>query len=100
MDFSVGATVEPVPAKLSEPAEEAAIYQAIVLGVRDYVNKNGFPARKLAIRRHRFGVDPGHRRRRAGIGTVEAVLMPSRYTAEMSNSDAEQEARALGVSTI
>ncbi|MER2600971.1 MAG: NAD+ synthase [Candidatus Competibacter phosphatis] len=99
VDFSVGATVEPRPGEIvSEPAEEAAIYQAIVLGVRDYVNKNGFPGAVLGLS---GGIDSALTLAIAvdalGPERVEAVLMPSRYTAEMSNSDAEQEARALGV---
>lgn len=99
VDFSVGATVEPRPGEIiSEPAEEAAIYQAIVLGVRDYVNKNGFPGAVLGLS---GGIDSALTLAIAvdalGSERVEAVLMPSRYTAEMSNSDAEQEARALGV---
>ena len=99
VDFSIGATVEPRPGEIvSEPAEEAAIYQAIVLGVRDYVNKNGFPGAVLGLS---GGIDSALTLAIAvdalGSERVEAVLMPSRYTAEMSNSDAEQEARALGV---
>ena len=99
VDFSVGATLEPRPGEIaSEPAEEAAIYQAIVLGVRDYVNKNGFPGAVLGLS---GGIDSALTLAIAadalGPERVEAVLMPSRYTAEMSNSDAEREARALGV---
>ena len=99
VDFSVGATVEPRPGEIAEElTEEAAIYQAIVLGVRDYVNKNGFPGVVLGLS---GGIDSALTLAIAvdalGSERVEAVLMPSRYTAEMSNSDAEQEARALGV---
>jgi DNA-binding NarL/FixJ family response regulator len=34
---------------LKNRSEEAAIYQALVLGVRDYVNKNGFPGVVLGL---------------------------------------------------
>ena len=99
VDFSLGTVVEPLPGEIAaEPSEEAAIYQAIVLGVRDYVNKNGFPGAVLGLS---GGIDSALTLAIAvdalGPERVEAVLMPSRYTAEMSNSDAEQEARALGV---
>jgi len=99
VDFTLGAAVEPVAGEIAaEPGAEAAIYQALVLGVRDYVNKNGFPGAVLGLS---GGIDSALTLALAvdalGAERVEAVLMPSRYTAEMSNSDAEQEARALGV---
>ena len=99
VDFSIGATVEPCPGEIAEElTEEAAIYQAIVLGARDYVNKNGFPGAVLGLS---GGIDSALTLAIAadalGPERVEAVLMPSRYTAEISNSDAEREARALGV---
>nr|VFJ67088.1 MAG: NAD+ synthase (glutamine-hydrolysing) [Candidatus Kentron sp. FW] len=77
---------------------EESIYQALVIGVRDYVEKNHFggavvglsggidSALTLAI-----GVDA------LGPDRVEAVLMPSRYTADMSIEDATLEAETLGV---
>ena len=99
VDFTLGATVEPVPGAIAaEPGEEEAIYQAIVLGVRDYVTKNGFPGVVLGLS---GGIDSALTLAIAvdalGPERVEAVLMPSRYTADMSNTDAEQEARTLGV---
>lgn len=99
VDFTIGVTVEPIPGEIAEePSEEAAIYQAIVLGVRDYVAKNGFPGVVLGLS---GGIDSALTLAMAvdalGADRVEAVLMPSRYTADMSNTDAEEEARALGV---
>ena len=99
VDFTVGATVEPAPSGLvEEPSREAEIYQAVVLGVRDYVNKNGFPGAVLGLS---GGIDSALTLAIAvdalGAERVEAVLMPSRYTADMSNTDAELEAKALGV---
>ncbi len=39
-----GARVEPLPGTIApELSDEASVYQALVLGVRDYVNKHGFP---------------------------------------------------------
>ncbi len=99
VDFTVGPVVEPIPGAMAEePDEEEAIYRAIVLGVRDYVSKNGFPGVVLGLS---GGIDSALVLAIAvdalGAERVEAVLMPSRYTADMSNTDAEAEARALGV---
>jgi NAD+ synthase (glutamine-hydrolysing) len=80
--------------------EEASIYAALVLGVRDYVRKNGFGGAVLGLS---GGVDSALTLAIAvdalGADAVEGVLMPSRYTAEMSNLDALEEARSLGVKT-
>ncbi len=80
------------------PGLEESIYQALVLGVRDYVQKNGFPGVVLGLS---GGIDSALTLAIAvdalGADRVEAVLMPSRYTADMSNTDAELEAQALGV---
>ncbi len=80
-----------------DPAE---VYAALVLGVRDYVRKNGFRGAVLGLS---GGVDSALVLAIAvdalGADQVEAVLMPSRYTADMSNEDALEEARRLGVAT-
>jgi NAD+ synthase (glutamine-hydrolysing) len=99
VDFAIGAGVEPTPGAIAaEPGEAEAIYRAIVLGVRDYVTKNGFPGVVLGLS---GGIDSALTLAIAvdalGAERVEAVLMPSRYTAGISNTDAEQEAEALGV---
>ncbi|MFZ1495010.1 MAG: NAD+ synthase, partial [Candidatus Competibacter denitrificans] len=82
----------------AEPGLEEGIYQALVLGVRDYVQKNGFPGVVLGLS---GGIDSALTLAIAvdalGAERVEAVLMPSRYTADMSNTDAVVEAQALGV---
>lgn len=76
----------------------ADVYSALVLGVKDYVNKNGFPGVVLGLS---GGVDSALTLAIAvdalGPDRVEAVAMPSRYTADISNNDAEEEARMLGV---
>lgn len=83
---------------LPASSEEQAIYEALVLGVRDYVHKNGFSGAVLGLS---GGVDSALTLAIAadalGADAVEAVLMPSRYTADMSNEDALEEARLLGV---
>jgi NAD+ synthase (glutamine-hydrolysing) len=82
------------------PDEDPAIYRALVLGVRDYVHKNGFRGAVLGLS---GGVDSALTLAIAvdalGSEQVEAVLMPSRYTADMSNEDALEQARLMGVRT-
>jgi len=78
--------------------DEAAIYDVLVLGVRDYINKNRFGGAVLGLS---GGIDSALTLALAvdaiGADRVEAVMMPSRYTSRMSIEDAEAEARALGV---
>jgi NAD+ synthase (glutamine-hydrolysing) len=76
----------------------ASAYQALVLGIKDYVRKNGFGGAILGLS---GGIDSALVLALAvdalGHDKVEAVLMPSRYTQDMSNEDAVLEADALGV---
>lgn len=78
--------------------EVSSDYQALVLGVKDYVTKNGFQGTILGLS---GGIDSALVLALAvdalGADKVEAVLMPSRYTQNMSVEDAELEAKALGV---
>ena len=100
VDFQLSAgAVIPVPGPIAEePGLEEGIYRALVLGVRDYVEKNGFAGVVLGLS---GGIDSALTLAIAvdalGAKRVEAVLLPSRYTADMSNTDAELEAQALGV---
>jgi NAD+ synthase (glutamine-hydrolysing) len=79
--------------------EEERVYRALVTGVRDYVQKNGFNGAIIGLS---GGVDSALTLAIAadalGPDQVEVVMMPSRYTAEMSNQDAVAEAESLGVS--
>ncbi len=78
--------------------EVSSDYQALVLGIKDYVNKNGFQGAILGLS---GGIDSALVLALAvdalGKEKVTAVLMPSRYTQQMSIDDAEAEANALGV---
>ncbi len=78
---------------------EARVYDSLVMGVRDYVNKNGFKGVVLGLS---GGIDSALTLAVAvdalGADRVEAVMMPFQYTAEISKEDAAAEARALGVS--
>jgi NAD+ synthase (glutamine-hydrolysing) len=78
--------------------EISSEYQALVLGIKDYVRKNGFHGAILGLS---GGIDSALVLALAvdalGPDKVEAVLMPSRYTQTMSIEDAVLEAEALGV---
>jgi NAD+ synthase (glutamine-hydrolysing) len=77
---------------------EAQTYSALVLGVRDYLGKNGFPGAIIGLS---GGVDSALTLAIAvdalGADKVRAVMMPSPYTAEISWVDARDMAARLGV---
>lgn len=79
-------------------SHEAAIYDALVLSVRDFIYKNGFKGALLGLS---GGIDSALTLAIAvdalGTDAVTAVMMPSEYTADISLLDAEAEAEALGV---
>lgn len=98
-EFTVDDTLKPLPGEIVKPVcDEETVYQALVLGVRDYVEKNGFQGAVLGLS---GGIDSALVAAVAadalGPERVEVVLMPSRYTADMSNEDAELEAQHLGI---
>jgi NAD+ synthetase len=73
-----------------QPMPESLVYQALVLGVRDYVRKNGFPGVILGLS---GGIDSALTLVVAvdavGAEKVRAVMMPSEFTAGISLEDAE-----------
>ena len=84
---------------VATPLDELdAVWQALVLGMRDYVNKNGFPGVVLGLS---GGIDSAVTLAVAvdalGPERVEAVMMPFRYTASMSIEDAAEQANTQGV---
>ncbi len=83
------ATLDPHPAD---------IYHAMLVGLRDYVNTNRFPGVVLGLS---GGIDSALSAAVAvdalGADRVWCVMMPSRYTADISESDAAACARMLGV---
>ncbi|MCX7097564.1 MAG: NAD+ synthase [Methylococcales bacterium] len=90
---------QPIPSICAPLYQEiSSEYHALVLGIKDYVRKNGFHGALLGLS---GGIDSALVLALAvdalGADKVEAVLMPSRYTLDMSNEDAVQEALALGV---
>ena len=76
----------------------AGVYQAMVLGLRDYVEKNGFPGVVLGLS---GGIDSAISAVVAvdalGPSRVRAVMMPSPYTSKDSLEDASACAGALGI---
>jgi NAD+ synthetase len=96
VDFDEGQPVAgPVTADM--PVEES-VYKALCLGVRDYLGKNGFPGALLGLS---GGIDSALTLCIAvdalGAERVHAVMMPSRYTADMSIEDSRSMVRDLGV---
>lgn len=77
---------------------EASVYQALKLGLADYVHKNGFPGVVLGLS---GGVDSALTMAIAvdalGAECVQAVMMPSEFTADISLTDAREMADILGV---
>jgi NAD+ synthase (glutamine-hydrolysing) len=82
----------------AELSDEASVYRALVLGVRDYVHKHGFPGVVMGLS---GGIDSALTLAIAvdalGHDRVQAVMMPSRYTSAMSLEDAKAQAQALRV---
>ncbi len=76
----------------------ASVYRALVVGLRDYVEKNRFPAVVLGLS---GGIDSALTLTLAadalGPERVTAVMMPFRYTSEASVEDAAEQSRRLGV---
>lgn len=80
------------------PALERQAWDALVVGVRDYLGKNGFPGAIIGLS---GGIDSALVLAVAvdalGADKVRAVMMPSPYTADISWIDAADMARRLGV---
>ena len=78
--------------------DETTLYRALVSGVEDYINKNGFAGVVLGLS---GGIDSALTLAIAvdalGAERVSAIMMPTRYTSDMSLDDAEEEARVLGI---
>jgi len=87
------------PGAITPPSEGIeATYQAMVLGLRDYVRKNRFPGVVLGLS---GGIDSALSAAVAvdalGADAVHCVMMPSPYTSRESLEDAAEVARLLGV---
>ena len=100
----VSTSVQPAPAHEAEPAvvaprlsDEAEVWNALVVGLRDYVRKNGFSSVVLGVS---GGIDSAVVAAVAadaiGGENVHGVSMPSAYSTEHSKSDAEDLMQRLG----
>jgi NAD+ synthase (glutamine-hydrolysing) len=102
-------TLAPPPTRLKPPSplsahiaprpdRPAEVYGALVLGVGDYVRKNGFQRVVIGLS---GGIDSALTACIAvdalGAGNVTTVFMPSRYSSTASEEDARQLAAALGI---
>lgn len=89
----VGGQADAAPASVEEQ-----VWNALVLGVRDYLGKNRFPGAIIGLS---GGIDSAVVLAIAvdavGAENVRAVMMPSRYTADISQLDASDMAKRLGV---
>jgi NAD+ synthase (glutamine-hydrolysing) len=101
--FYVEATPGPTSFQLSGPiardlGDEEELWHALVMGVRDYIVKNGFPSVLLGLS---GGIDSALVLAIAvdalGADKVRAVMMPSPYTADISWIDARDMSERLGV---
>ena len=93
-----GEVFRPEPAEIvAAPDDTESIYRAMVLGLRDYVNKNGFPGVVLGLS---GGVDSALSAAVAvdalGADRVLTVMMPSPYTSADSLEDAAEAATLMG----
>lgn len=83
---------------VAEQTELESIYNALVLGVGDYVRKNGFSGVVIGLS---GGIDSALTTTIAvdalGAENVDAIMMPFRYTSDISKHDAHAEAQALGI---
>ena len=96
VEFAAGAA--PRGTLLAMPSPEAQAWAALVTGVRDYVNKNGFPGAIIGLS---GGIDSALVLAIAvdalGAERVRTVMMPSPYTADISWIDAREMATWVGV---
>lgn len=99
IDFKIAPHLKPILQKtLPIPHTEERIYKALVLGVRDYIEKNHFPSAIIGLS---GGIDSALTLAIAidaiGKDRVQTISMPSRYTQDMSVADAKTQAKLLGV---
>lgn len=84
--------------RIEYASTEENVYQALVMGVRDYASKNNFKGVVIGLS---GGIDSALTTAIAvdalGTDNVEVLIMPSRFTADMSNDDAIEQANLLGI---
>lgn len=98
IEISTDSPTDPTEIKLLLMREEARIYNALVLGLHDYIEKNHFPSAVLGLS---GGLDSALTLAIAvdaiGKDRVQAIMMPSPYNAEISLIDAKMQCEIMGV---
>ncbi len=98
IDIDNEGKVNPVSKSVDESDKLQQLYDALVLATRDYVTKNGFNKVVLGLS---GGIDSALVLAIAvdalGADAVQAIMMPYFYTAEMSKTDAAEQAKQLNV---
>jgi NAD+ synthase (glutamine-hydrolysing) len=83
---------------VADSSHEATLYAALVRGIRDYIDKNGFGGVLLGLS---GGIDSALTLALAvdalGADRVTAVMMPTRFTSQISLDGARAQAERLGV---
>lgn len=98
VDIKINSHIEITKSNLPKLREEAAVYNALVLAIRDYVNKNNFAGALLGLS---GGIDSALTLAIAvdalGKDRVEAVLLPSRYTTDLSTALGKKQTSLLSI---
>ncbi len=102
IDYKIKEKLTILPEKIIlENKEIELVYKALVTGLKDYIKKNGFEKVVIGLS---GGIDSSLTACIAvdalGKENVKGVLMPSQYTSEASNEDAEELAKNLGIETF
>lgn len=96
--LELGQDLRPVGEMVAPLGEDAEVYRALCVGVRDYIGKNRFPGVLLGMS---GGIDSALTLAVAvdalGADKVHAVMMPSAYTAGISLADSREMVATLGV---
>jgi NAD+ synthase (glutamine-hydrolysing) len=99
--YDLGAGLDATGPVAPEMGSAEEVYAALVLGVRDYLTKNGFQGACLGLS---GGIDSSLTAAVAadalGAGNIVGVLMPSEYTSQESLTGAHRLAAALGIPTV
>lgn len=97
LDFTLTGKTVSAQTLCEVPSADEALYRALVLGVSDYFKKTGFQRALLGLS---GGIDSALTLAIAvealGADRVHAVMMPYRYTADISVEDAKRQAEGLG----
>jgi NAD+ synthase len=96
--FDIDEVIGSKPKALSKIDETGHMYQAMMLGLKDYVEKNNFPGVLIGLS---GGIDSALSAAVAvdalGSDKVKLVMMPTKYTSGESTADAKKMAKNLGV---